>query len=554
MPSGEDGNHPICSCDCENHVKPPHFKKIVRAHFSWSSSRSNTKKAMLNRSKIIPLSGMAERAAAARADGGIVVLAHGVFDVLHLGHVRHLEEAKARGDVLLVTVTPDRFVNKGPDRPIFSAEMRAEMLASLEIVDFVAVSDSPTAVSLIETLRPNIYVKGKEYADAEADVTGGISREQSAVEACGGSVYFTDDITFSSSNLINRSFNPYDAELRAYLDTIRTPDQAAEISALLDKVADYRVVLVGDTIIDEYCYVETLGKSPKENMIATRHRDREVFAGGVIAAANHVAGFCRHVEVITTLGADDPYTGLVRAALKPNVTLHAVSLADRPTVCKRRYVETGYLRKLFEVYTIDERPICGAEEQGVEDLIAERAKEADLVIATDFGHGMITRRLIGALIDNARFLAVNTQSNSANLGYNLITRYPRADYICIDAPEARLAMSDKFTDLDTLIGQDLSVRTGCNRLVVTEGKKGCTTYDRAVGAAHIPSFTRTVVDTVGAGDAFLSVTAPLAAAGGRMELVGLIGNAAGAMKVGIVGHRSSIEKAPLVKYLTALLK
>jgi bifunctional ADP-heptose synthase (sugar kinase/adenylyltransferase) len=289
-------------------------------------------------------------------------------------------------------------------------------------------------------------------------------------------------------------------------------------------------------------------------MIATRYRDREVFAGGVIAAANHVAGFCREVEVITTLGADDPHTALVEAALRPNVVLHAVKVPERPTVCKRRYVENGYLRKLFEVYTIDERPIEGEAELAVEQLIAERAREADLVIATDFGHGMITRRLISALVAHARFLAVNTQSNSANLGYNLITRYPRADYVCIDAPEARLAMSDKFSPLSSLIEDQLSVRTQCDRLVVTEGKRGCTAFDRAEGLFHIPSFTRTVVDTVGAGDAFLAVTSPLVAAGGRMDLVGLIGNAAGAMKVGIVGHRSSIEKAPLVKYLTALLK
>lgn len=509
---------------------------------------------MVKRSKILSLSELAKVSVEHRQEGKRVVLAHGVFDVLHLGHLRHLGEAKSQGDLLFVTVTPDQWVNKGPDRPIFPVEMRTEMLAALDIVDYVAVSDSPTAIDILELVRPNVYVKGREYADASKDVTGGISREQAAVEKHGGRVHFTDDITFSSSNLINRSFNPYDAELRHFLDCIRTPSLVGELSELLEKVKNYKVVLVGETIIDEYCYVDPLGKSPKENMIATRYRDSEIFAGGVIAAANHVAGFCREVEVITTLGADDPHSRLVRSSLKPNVTLRVVEQVGRPTVCKRRYVETGYLRKLFEVYTIDERPVSEEETANIHALIERITPEADVVIATDFGHGMLTPALIEALVENARFLAVNTQSNSANLGYNLITRYPRADYICIDAPEARLAMGDKFTDLTELIQHQLSVRTGCRRLIITEGKRGCTTFDRDLGVHSIPSFTRTVVDTVGAGDAFLSITSPLVAAGGRMDLVGLIGNAAGAMKVGIVGHRSSIERAPLIKYLTALLK
>ncbi len=536
-----------------NHTKPCGLSG-ARAQLETSRACVTKRVGELTKTKIMNLDALQKRASLARSKGETIVLAHGVFDVLHLGHMRHLKEAKACGDRLIVTLTSDRYVNKGPDRPIFKAEMRAEMIAALEIVDWVAINDAPNAINLIETIRPDVYVKGKEYAAPELDITGGISREQSAVEARGGKVHFTDDITFSSSNLINRHFNPYDSELKTYLEQNKTPDLIDKLINLIDSVADYRVLLVGDTIIDEYCYVDPLGKSPKENMIATQYRDREIFAGGVIAAANHVAGFCREVEVITTLGADDPFTDLVCQSLKPNVRLRPTFLPGRPTVRKRRYVESGYLRKLFEVYTIDERPISGAEEAEVWQSATRSAAEMDLVIVTDFGHGMITPQIIDGLTNNARFLAVNTQSNSANLGFNLITRYTRADYICIDAPEARLAMSDKFSDLDFLIRDRLSNRVACDRLIVTQGKLGCTTYDAAFGVHHVPSFTRTVVDTVGAGDALLTVTSPLVASGGRMEHVGFIGNAAGAMKVGIVGHRTSVEKAPLVKYLSALLK
>lgn len=176
------------------------------------------------------------------------------------------------------------------------------------------------------------------------------------------------------------------------------------------------------------------------------------------------------------------------------------------------------------------------------------------MIVTDFGHGMIASSTIDTLIRNSRFLAVNAQSNSGNHGYNLITKYPRADYICIDAPEARLAATDKFSDIASVIQDGLHRKIDCDNMIITHGSFGCYPFSSKTGVARVPAFTKTVVDTVGAGDAFLTITAPLVAAGGNIEDVAFIGNAAGAIKVGIVGHRNSVEKAPLVKFVTALLK
>ena len=97
------------------------------------------------RDKVRTLDQLSEIAAAARAGGQTVVLAHGVFDLVHMGHVRHLEAARREGDVLIVTVTADAFVNKGPGRPIFPELMRAEMLGALEYVDWVGVNHAPSA-------------------------------------------------------------------------------------------------------------------------------------------------------------------------------------------------------------------------------------------------------------------------------------------------------------------------------------------------------------------------------------------------------------------------
>lgn len=506
------------------------------------------------RAKLKTLDELGGIAAAAREAGETVAHAHGTFDLLHIGHLRHLRQARGEGTMLIVTLTADAHVNKGPGRPVFAELMRAEMLAALDCVDYVGICHFPRAVEAIQAIRPSVYVKGSDYKDARDDITGGIVLERNAVEAHGGRIAFTEDITFSSSSLINRHLSVFDPALDEYLEAQRAKNYLGGLLELLERAKDLRVLMVGDAIIDDYNYVSAMGKSPKEHMIATLFGDREVFAGGIFAAANHVASFCKEVEVVTALGGHCEYEDLIRRSLKPNVVLNAFYRDGCPTTRKARFIDQSYLRKLFEVYYMDDTPTGRDLERVVDRMILSRADEFDLVIVTDFGHGLLTPTMIASLEGSARFLAVNTQSNSANFGYNLITRYRRADYICIDTPEARLAVGDKQTPVAELASRVLPARIACPRIMITHGKNGCVGYQEGLGVSTVPAFTKTVVDTVGAGDAFFAITAPLAAAGGRIDQLAFIGNAAGAIKVGIVGHRSSVERIPLTKFLTTLLK
>jgi rfaE bifunctional protein nucleotidyltransferase chain/domain len=506
------------------------------------------------RDKVRSLDELAAISQHCRAMGQTVVQAHGTFDLLHLGHVRHLEAARQLGDVLIVTVTADRFVNKGPGRPVFNAELRAEMLATLEYVDWVAINEAPDAVSAIECIRPSIYVKGKDYQNPEGDVTGNITLERQATEAHGGRIHFTDEVTFSSTELINRHLNIFEPHIRSHLTTLRQDGGLNDLLELIERVTDYRVLIVGDAIIDEYQYVVPMGKTPKENMIATRYQDREIFAGGVFAAANHVASFCKQVDIITCLGDSDSYDDLVRQTMRPNVNLTALERPGTVTTLKRRFVDPSYMRKMFEVYFMNDEPLTGDLQQKLDNAIASVAGDYDVVIAADFGHGLIGSSTVEKLTSTSRFLAVNTQSNSANLGYNLITKYPRADYVCIDAPEARLALSDRISPTGEIARAIVEKCVDCSKIIVTQGRHGCVTFERD-GLVHtIPAFAKNVIDTVGAGDAFLAITAPLVAAGGPIDRIGFIGNVVGALKVEIVGHRRSIDKASLIKGITGLLK
>lgn len=504
--------------------------------------------------KIVSQDQLAMQIAALKQQGKKVIQAHGTFDLLHLGHVKHLEAAREKADVLVVTLTADKYVNKGPGRPVFNEQLRAEMLASLEVVDWVSINHTPDAVPAILKLKPNFYAKGQDYINPEGDITGKIVDERNAIESVGGSIMFTEEIVFSSTELINRHMNVFEPHVRDHLDDLRANDGLRQMCAQIEKLKDLRVLVVGDAIIDEYHYIIPMAKAAKENMIAARYQDEERFAGGVFATANHLASFCKQVDIVTCLGARDSKEDFIRAHLKPNVGMKTVYRAEGPTTTKRRFVDPSYMRKLFEVYFINDEPLHRDVEDGLNTMLSETLGGYDVVISNDFGHGMIGHSTVKLLTEKSKFLAVNTQSNSANMGYNLIHKYPRADFVCIDAPEARLAVTDKISPIEEIIMQRLPQKIDCSNFIITHGRHGCVTYQTGEVVHTIPAVTNTIVDTVGAGDAFLSITAPLVAIGTPLSQAGFVGNVVGALKVGIVGHQRSVEKVNVLKALQGMLK
>jgi rfaE bifunctional protein nucleotidyltransferase chain/domain len=503
--------------------------------------------------KIQPLEKLAATLSTLRERGQRMVLCHGVFDLLHPGHIRHFEAARRHGDVLVVTVTPDEFVAKGPGRPVFNQRLRAESIAALACVDFVAVNRWPTAVETIRLLRPDVYCKGSDYKDPEGDLTGGIRLEEAAVQEVGGRLEFTSDITFSSTELLNQFYNPYPDGARGYLEAFRRHHSAEEVIARLADLADLKVLVIGEAIIDEYHYCAPVGKSPKESIVATRYVREEHFAGGALACANHVAGFCRQVDLATCLGAADSREEFIRTHLRPNICPRFFTRPGAPTIVKRRYIWEPFLIKMFEVAFMDDSDVPLPVEDELVASLRSALPRYDLVIAVDYGHGFLTPRAVAALAEGSRFLAVNTQANSANLGFNLITKYPRADYVCIDEPEIRLAMHERASPVEALAQKVLGL-LGARAISVTRGHLGALTCGEDGAPTETPVFSREVVDRVGAGDAYLAVTAPCVAAGVPMDVVGFIGNAVGALAVRIVGNRSPVEPVSLYKFVTALLK
>ncbi len=503
--------------------------------------------------KVVTVRDLAKIAAETRRLGRRVVHCHGVFDLLHIGHIRYFEQARAMGDLLVVTLTPDRFVDKGPHRPAFTEVLRAEAIASLSCVDYVAVNEWPTAEDTLRLIRPDIYVKGSEFKQVETDMTGKIGREAAVARELGIRLAFTEDIVFSSSHLINRFLSGYPQEVREYLDLFRRRHPPESVLDHVDRMASLKVLVVGDPIVDEYVYCEAIGKSSKDPVLAVRQQAEDRFAGGVLAVANHAANFAGHVELIAVIGTRNGREDFIRGGLNPAIAARLFPVGGVPTVVKRRILDGYTLNKLIEVYEMDDRPLDPETDRAVCAAIRERAAAADLVLVSDFGHGAVTPAMIEALCEAAPFLAVNTQANAGNRGFHTIARYPRADYACIAEHEMRLEARDARGELRPILERTRR-RLSARCMVVTRGQKGCLVSAQGDEFAVVPAFASRVVDRVGAGDAFLAVTALAAAQNAPYEVLGFIGNVVGAEAVEIVGNDKAIDKLKVKKTIVSLLK
>jgi rfaE bifunctional protein nucleotidyltransferase chain/domain len=503
-------------------------------------------------SKIINLSALADILRSSGRDKKIV-LCHGCFDLLHIGHIRYFQQAKTMGDILVVTLTPDRFVDKGPNRPAFSEGLRADAIASLGVVDYVALNEWPTAAETLELLKPNVYVKGADFKSADADTTGKLTAEADVCKRLGVELRFTDDVVFSSTNLINQFFSSFPEEVRGYLQLFRKRYSLDQILEYIGRMRSLKVLLAGDAIIDEYCYGSTLGTSSKYPTIALLHQSTDRFAGGVLAIANHLAGFCGAVELFTVLGDDPSHMDFIKGQLLPSVSAHFFTKPGAPTTLKRRFIEGYTFAKLLEVYEMDDSGLPGATELEMRRAIGKSMTETDMTLAADFGHGTISADLRKQFSESEAFLAVNTQANAGNRQFHTISHYGRADFVSISGGELLLDRRARGANIRAL-AMEAAARHKSKLFVATLGKQGACGATQDGAFVETPAFVSRAVDTIGSGDAFLAISALAVRLGIPHEASVFLGNAAGALAVQTVGNQTPVTRPNLEKFITSMLK
>ena len=353
--------------------------------------------------KISNLNILAENLKKEKSNGNRIVLCHGVFDLLHLGHIKYFQEAKTFGDLLLVTITPDKHVRRGPGRPVFNAEQRAEAIAALEVVDYVAINKWPIAVKTMELLKPDYYVKGPDYENQKNDVTGNIKLEEEAVKKFGGEIKYTSGITFSSTQLIHQNLNLFNENQKKYIDKIRKKYTLDAVMEYFEKMMAQKILLIGETIIDEYVPCNALGKAGKDPIMTLQKLKGEKYPGGTIAIANHLAEFSESINIVSYLGEARQYEDYISNNLKQGITIDAISKSNSPTIQKRRYLDIEKKNKIIGVYDINDTDINEEEENDLLDLLAGKIEQADVVIIADYGHGLLTKKVINYIIKHAKY-------------------------------------------------------------------------------------------------------------------------------------------------------
>ena len=490
-----------------------------------------------------------------RAAGKKIVLCHGVFDLVHPGHIVHFEQAKKMGDVLVVSITSEKFVRKGPGRPYFNDEMRMKFLEAIEYIDYVMLSEGYTVDDIVEVVEPDIYVKGEEYKRAKEDITGKISEEQAIVEQYGGKIQFTSGQVFSSTKLINTALSGLPDDVKSYMEELKSRYSMKDIKKYAETAFGLKVLVIGDTIIDKYTYCDLQGMMSKDMGYSARLSHSEEYLGGAVAIARHLSFFAGNVTLMSIIGSEEKIRLKMFDELADQVNLKLVYSQKIPTIIKRKYLTRNEKRdeytKIFATNNIPEKPGFESDTRNrfIEKL-NDSIEEYDVVFLCDFGHGLVDEEVMSVIQKKAKYLVLNCQTNSANKGMNIITKYARADVFALDQQELNFAYPVYRKDEKEKLSM-LSSHLGGNGWL-TRGSMGA--YGIADGKVHeCPAFTLTVKDTVGAGDAFFSLAGIFTAAGAPMEMGTFMGNIGGALGANIVGNRESVEKVNALKFASTLL-
>jgi len=493
---------------------------------------------MLTNSKTLALDALIDLRAQARAANKTVVHCHGCFDIVHPGHIQHLQFAKSLGDILIVSISSDAQVDKGPSRPLIPDDLRAGSLAALECVDWVYINPHPTAQPLLEALRPDIYVKGREY---EKNNDPRFLAERETVMRHGGRVVLSSgEVVYSSTALIGTMprqdvFN--DEKVARLRDQYGL--SSSRLRNLLQRARGLRVLVVGDYILDRYHFCDATGVAGEGPMLSLRALEERDYDGGAGVVALHVAALGAQPTLISSL-ADDPLSRQIALRLRGGGVDVQCYAGRREVVCKHRYVVDQ--TKLFK---IDEGAAAPADSQ-IEGLLASKilaaADGAAAVIFADFGYGQITggllERILPTLRERVPVLSADVSGRQSNL-----LRFRGVDLLCPTEREVREAQHDFTNGLGAVVWNLLNA-TGAQQAMITLGKQGLVTFDRDDQAAdgrlrseYVPALASNAIDPLGCGDALLASASVALAAGGSLQAAAFLGSIAASIEVRQLGNQ-----------------
>ncbi len=498
---------------------------------------------MLKEHKIRTLPQLLELRATAAAAGKTVVHCHGCFDIVHPGHIHYLQFAKSLGDILVVTVSADPQVNKGINRPLIPDDLRAASLAALECVDHVYVNAHPTAVEILGQLKPDIYVKGREY---ENNQDPRFLAERDTVTGNGGRVVFSSgDVIYSSTALIGSLES---AEVFGHEKVRRFRQEhglsTAVLSNLIQRFRGKRMVVVGDYILDRYRYCDATGVASEGPMMTLRSLQNDQFDGAAGVIARHLAELGADATLITTLADDEESQNAIDRLTAAGVTVRSVRQR------KQLVTKTRFLVDQTKLFKLDEGAVTPLDSRSLDEMasiIDDETTDADGIIFADFGYGTITGPLLDRVLPSVRDRVPVVTADVSGRQSTLL-RFKDVDLLCPTEREARQTLNNFSSGLNAVV-YELLQRTGARSAMITLGKQGLClfddmrntnpeqTWDRKLRTAYLPALSAASIDPLGCGDALLATASLALASGGSRQAAALLGSIAAGVEVQQIGNQ-----------------
>jgi len=430
------------------------------------------------------------------------IMCHGVFDVVHPGHLRHLIYAKSKADILIASLTADLHISKGQYRPHVPQELRAINLAAFEVVDYVLIDSEASPLKNLALIKPDIFAKGYEYQSSGLPLK--TQEELDIIHSYGGEIIFTPgDFVFSSSQLIEA------APPTLRLEKLVTLMESAGIEfdmlrRVLDSLGGRRVHVVGDTIVDTLTYASMIGGQTKTPTMSVLFEKRVDHIGGAGVVAKHLRAAGADVTFSTVVGEDSLKDFVLAGLSKDGVECKAIIDKTRPTTNKNAIVAGGY--RLLKLDTLDNRSIS-------DDIVLAMAKaiattKAEALVFSDFRHGIYNRRTIPTFIASIPDSIYKVADSQVASRWGNITDFRGFDLITPNEREARFALGDQDSGIRPLAAS-LYDAAQCKTLILKLGDKGVLTCrhgdHQALDSFYVlDSFVDRLVDGVGAGDALLA--------------------------------------------------
>ena len=483
----------------------------------------------------------------------IVGLCHGVFDFLHYGHLLHFKAAKKKCDFLIVSITSDKFIHKGPNRPIHNENERVFFLENLKFIDHAFITKGASGVDSINFVKPDLYFKGIDYKNNSSDKTKKIFKEIDAVKKNKGKIIYTNEKQMSSSKVINQQNLALNQQQSKFLENIKSITNYDQITDSLDKIKKNKVLVVGDLIFDRYIFGNVLGKSGKEPHMVFSEKKEEIYLGGASVIANHLSDFVNNVTLITDVSSENQFRNYLRKKLRKNISLVPVKSSKNFNDCiKTRFIDEITNYKLFGSYKFSNLE-NDKFSRALKNKLASTLKKNDVVIISDYSNNFFDLESLDKIKNSRKFVSAMAQKNANNASFHSLSQLHNCDLLCINEDELRNELRDKKSNID-LIAKNFLKKNKLKYLVVTQGIGGSKLFNSKLQQFFCPSFNSKPIDKVGAGDSMIAILSILLRNNFHPLVCLLIASLVASYVVNNIGNSYIADKTQIERDLEFLLK